>query len=283
MDNRVNDSAEMPQDGTADPVLQSVGQRLQAAREAAGFSLNEIAGKTRVPIRHLQAIETSDFGSLPGTTYSLGFARSYAKAVDLDPVEIADSLRSELATGGFHASTARMPAYEPTDPARVPPRWLAWSAAGLVVLLLAGYFVWRSFALSTDAVPQAVKPVAEAPITAKTDAAPTEVAQQTSGTVVITATDSVWVKIYDAENKRLYENEMKAGDSFTVPNGANNPMIVTGRPQVLTVTIDGQQVAPLGNGDRSIADVGVSAAALLARPKEPATPPATAANGPAPR
>jgi hypothetical protein len=84
--------------------------------------------------------------------------------------------------------------------------------------------------------------------------------------VKITATDGVWVKIYDADNVRLYENEMQPGDSFTVPGDANNPMIVTGRPQVLTVTIDGKPVPPLGTGERSIADVGVSAAALMARP-----------------
>ena len=97
-------------------------------------------------------------------------------------------------------------------------------------------------------------------------AAPAAAPAATNGTVKITATDSVWVKIYDADNVRLYENEMQPGDSFTVPGDANNPMIVTGRPQVLTVTIDGKPVPPLGTGERSIADVGVSAAALTARP-----------------
>ena len=59
---------------------------------------------------------------------------------------------------------------------------------------------------------------------------------------------------------------MKAGDSFTVPPDANKPMIVTGRPQVLNVTVGGKAVPPLGVADKTIADVEVSAAALLARP-----------------
>jgi hypothetical protein len=108
--------------------------------------------------------------------------------------------------------------------------------------------------------------VASAPVEQKaaTSAATTPVA--TGGAVVITATDNVWVKVYDADDKRLYENEMKAGDSFTVPPDVNKPMIVTGRPQVLTVTIGGKPVPPLGAADKTIADVDVSAAALLARP-----------------
>lgn len=243
----------------------TVGEQLRAAREAAGLSLADVASKTRITMRHLEAIESSDFSALPGATYSLGFARSYAKAVGLDAVALTDALRAELAEGGHHTTTARQPAYEPTDPARVPSRGLAWGAAGLAALLAIAYFIWRSFALSPtpDAPKTAPKAVAEAPIATGTPAAASR--PSANSTVVLTAQDSVWVKIYDADDKRLYENEMKAGDSFTVPADANNPMIVTGRPQVLTVTIDGKPVPALGTGERSIADVGVSAAALLAR------------------
>jgi cytoskeletal protein RodZ len=246
---------------------QTASQRLRAAREAAGLSLADVAAKTRVPMRHLEAIEEGEFATLPGATYILGFSRSYARAVGLDATTLTDQLREELAEGGLQPMSARQPAYEPTDPARVPSFTLAWGAAALAAVFLAAYFIWRSFALSPDAEPKPTKPVAEAPITAnKGTAAPAAAPAATNGTVKITATDSVWVKIYDADNVRLYENEMQPGDSFTVPGDANNPMIVTGRPQVLTVTIDGKPVPPLGTGERSIADVGVSAAALMARP-----------------
>ena len=100
-------------------------------------------------------------------------------------------------------------------------------------------------------------------------AAATPTATGSAGEVVITATEEVWVKIYDAENKRLFESEMKAGDKFTVPADANNPMIVTGRPNVLDVTVNGKKVEPLGAPERTIADVGISAKALLARVSAP--------------
>jgi cytoskeleton protein RodZ len=255
--------------------FQTVGEQLNAARIERGLTLNEVAAQTRIPIRHLEALETSDFGALPGSTYSLGFAKSYARFVGLDATALATELRAELSQSGHAGFVPATPDYEPADPARVPPRWLAWTAGALFLLGIAGYAAWRSFAFSPDAS----EPAKQVAAPAKAKAVPAKGAAATpdpSGSVVIAATDTVWIRIYDADKKRLFESEMKAGDSFTVPADANNPMIVTGRPQALAVTIGGKAVAPLGPPDRTIADVGVSAAALIARPAEAAQP---ASNG----
>jgi cytoskeleton protein RodZ len=256
--------------------FQTVGEQLRAARTDKGLTLSEVAAQTRIPMRHLEAIERSDFGALPGSTYSLGFTKAYARYVGLDSGKLAEELRVELSQGGHAGFAPATPSYEPTDPSRVPPRWLAWTAAAIAVAGITGYLLWRSFAFSADADFGMVadKPAVEK----KAAAAPTEKAPPANGPVVITAKDAVWIKIYDADNKRLFESEMKVGDSFTVPADANNPMIVTGRPQALTVTVGGQTVAPLGEADRTIKDVGVSATALLARkPAEAEAPPAAGA------
>ena len=254
----------------------TVGEQLKAAREERQLTLTDVAGQTRIPIRHLEALESSNFAALPGSMYSIGFAKSYARTVGLDQNVIADEMRAELAQGGHAGFIPATPDYEPADPGRVPPRWLAWAAGAIALLGLIGYLAWRSFAMSADA-PAATAAVVEtenAPAKAvegvATPAAPT------GGAVLITANETAWVKIYDADNKRLFESEMKVGESYAVPVDANNPMIVTGRPQALQVTIGGKPVAPLGDPDRTISDVGVSAAALLAR--KPVATTATGAN-----
>jgi cytoskeleton protein RodZ len=246
----------------------TVGEQLKAERERLGLSLSDLAAKTRVPMRHLESIEKSEFAALPGSTYTLGFARSYARALEMDAAKVSSDLRVEMAQGGHEGYQAPAQNYEPADPARVPSRTLAWTAAAIGVFVVAGYFVWRSMTLGDAGditTPVAVEQKVEA-VATTTAPAPT------GGAVVLTATDNVWVKIYDAENKRLYENEMKPGDSFTVPQDANKPMIVTGRPQVLNVTVGGKAVPPLGTADKTIADVEISSAALLARPAADATP-----------
>jgi cytoskeleton protein RodZ len=242
----------------------TVGEQLKAERERQGLSLSDMAAKTRVPMRHLDSIEKSDFGALPGTTYTLGFARSYARAVGMDAAKISADMRAELAQGGHEGYQAPTQNYEPADPARVPSRTLAWTAAAIGVLAVAAYLFWRSMTLGSGVETTNVTPVVQK--TATSAAAPgAATAPDVSGEVVIAATDTVWVKIYDADNKRLFEKEMAAGERFIVPKDANKPMIVTGRPQALAVSIGGKTVPPLGIADQTISDVEISAAALLAR------------------
>jgi cytoskeletal protein RodZ len=45
------------------------------------MSLAEIGARTRVPLRHLEAIEASNYGALPSPTYAVGFVRAYARAL----------------------------------------------------------------------------------------------------------------------------------------------------------------------------------------------------------
>ena len=97
--------------------------------------------------------------------------------------------------------------------------------------------------------------------------------------MVFTANDDVWMRIVDEAGERLKDGLLKKGESFTLPAGARNPTILTGRPQALDVTVGGKAIPPLGAADRTIADVPVSAEALLARAAAPAGAPTTPAGG----
>jgi cytoskeleton protein RodZ len=256
--------AELPEPGL---FPQNVGERLRVMREAAGLDLNDVGTKTRIPLRHLEAIERGDYKSLPSPTYALGFTRSYARAVGADDAPLIAQLREEL---GREDPMMRgdLP-YEPTDPARVPGRLLAWTAAALALILAIGYWTWRSNYWGPDAVtPVPSETPAPPPVVAATNVpqqvAPS-VAPPVTGEVVLTATAPVWLRIYDASKTKLFEKEMAVGERYVVPNNANNPMILTGRPDGLKVTVGGRDVAPLGTAEKSIKDVGVSAAALAAR------------------
>ena len=156
---------------TVDEDHGSVGSQLKAGRERLGLSLSDIAAKTRVPTRHLESIEQSNFDALPGQTYTLGFARSYANAVDMDAIVISEAMRVELARSGHEGYQAPAQNYEPADPARVPSKTLAWTSAAIAAVALAAYLIFRSLTL-TDAAPAdkpvtspiSVKPAATAPI-----------------------------------------------------------------------------------------------------------------------
>lgn len=250
----------------------TVGEKLRAAREAQGLELAEIANRTRIPQRHLDAIETGNYAGLPSTTYAFGFAKSYARAVGADEVEIGRLLRQEL--GNAPERPAPVPSFQMEDPTRVPPRGLAWAGAIVAILLLVGVGLWYGTNLfrgeaPVDSVVPAEANVAEAPADAPVNAAAAAPVPAGGDQVSLVALDTVWVRVTSATGERLYEKEMAAGERYDVPADAAGPRVRTGRPDRLQVLINGSQVAPLGTGERTI-EAEVGAAALKARPAEPA-------------
>lgn len=269
--------SDMPIEAIEDtPVeVSNAAARMRAAREAAGMSLKDIASTTRVPLRHLQALEEGDYGSLPGMTYCAGFARSYARAVGLDEVALVADIRREIGEAGGLGQDA-YEFEEAVNPARIPPGRLAWTAGLVTLLLVGGYGLWR-MQLTTpptddQIAAQSMDEAAEAAQQGVVTPATPPPAAPPAGPVVMTAADDVWMRIYQPDGTRLFEGTLKRGESYTVPDNARDPMILTGRPDALAVTVGGQAVPPLGTAEKTISDVPIGAAALLARALAPVVP-----------
>ena len=77
------------------PSAARVGADLRAARERLGWTLPAIAGYLRIRLAFLEAIEDGRTADLPGNAYAVGFLRTYAQAIGLDPDEIARRFRAE--------------------------------------------------------------------------------------------------------------------------------------------------------------------------------------------
>lgn len=234
------------------------------------MSRAQIAAVTRIPERHLTAIEAGDFPALPSRTYAVGFSRSYAKAVGLDPDEIVTAVQGELVN--FEPAEPRrgMPTFEPGDPARIPGSRLVWfSALGIVAVLVAVYFLARSMIAPGMTLPSILS---DDPPAAASQAAP-EQAPALSGPVVFTALEGkVWVKFSDGAGNQLFQDEMVQGESWTVPADQADVRIMTARPDALAITIGGESVPKLSDVQTTIRDVPVTAAALLARGTPAAVP-----------
>ena len=237
------------------------GEMLKTARDAHGLSLAEIASRTRIPQRHLEALEGGDYSSLPSPTYAVGFAKAYARAAGADEVAVARLVRGDLERMG--PRTPEYVPYETADPARVPSRGVTVVALGiaLAVLILVG--LWYGTTLFRGGNESAAP--ADTASTAPTPAALAPRAPPTGGQVTLIAKDDVWLRVYDASDKTLYLGTLKPGERYDVPADANDPMINVGRPDQLTVSLNGSTVPPLGTGERAIKDVRVGGAAIAAR------------------
>ncbi|WP_343528341.1 helix-turn-helix domain-containing protein [Sphingomonas sp.] len=247
------------------------GDVLRAAREAQGLSLGDIGARTRVPSRHLAAIEASDYQSLPSATYAVGFAKAYARAVGADEVAIAQAVRADVDRLG-----RRVAEYVPqdiADPARVPSRGIAVLGVGLALALLILAGLWYGTDLfrrdhSAQDVPAPTPLASAAPTPQVTPTA----APVTAGKVVLTANGDVWLRVYDADNVTLKMGTLKPGEQYEVPADAKGPLLNVGRPDKLTVTLNGTAIPPLGDGSRAVKDVRIDPAAIAARLSGQAAP-----------
>jgi cytoskeleton protein RodZ len=82
-----------------EPVIQSEtspGTQLRKAREGAGLTLAQIAQKTLIPVSRLQSLERDDYTQVGATAFVVGYTRTYARTVGLDPVPLLQLLETRL-------------------------------------------------------------------------------------------------------------------------------------------------------------------------------------------
>ena len=258
----------------------TAGMMLRSAREAQGLTLSDVAQRTRIPLRHLEAVEDGKFQALPSITYAMGFGRAYARAVNIDETEVARALRAELAAN--YQRPEPLQDLEPIDMRRGPSGGLVAIAAAVAIVLLLGVGLYFGTSLfrRDEAVTAPAATVAgdlgmlpsptPAPGTAGGAAPASAPVPAGGGQVTLTATGTTWVRIFD-DTGTLVNKEMKEGDRYDVPMTAKNPQVRTGRPDLLTVTVNGSNVPSLGTGERPVT-VGISAEALRARGAASPTP-----------
>ena len=280
-----------------EPGAQRTGALLAAARQAAGIDLIDLARESRVPIRHLKAIEADSHASLPALPYTIGFVKTFAKAVGLDPEALAAQFRAETSKT---AAVPTAPSLEPLDERRVPSRSIVIASIAAIALIIAGLSAWGAGAFDPvpqaapsaiasaaedvpEAVPEAVAGNVGVAPAATAGAAAAPLAGITGGPVVLTANEDVWIKVYDQATRTSAKiGILKTGESFAVPADPPGMLLWTGKAGALTVSVGGKALPPLGGPVETVRDVSLAAADLLARAAPtpvPAAMPAPATPG----
>ncbi len=162
--------------GDAPILAPRAGADLRAARERVGWALPDVAKALRIREQYLEALEAGRLGALPGNAYALGFLRTYASALGLDPNEIGRRFKTEAAAVNEKTQLA--------FPVPVPERGVPAGAVVLlgVLLVVGAYTGWYRLSgegrlpaetatqipahlapLAEQAVPPVVVPAAPAP------------------------------------------------------------------------------------------------------------------------
>jgi cytoskeleton protein RodZ len=285
------------------PIASRTGADLRAARERLGWSVADIAQHLRIRQPFLECIEAGRISELPGNAYAVGFVRTYAQALGLDPDEMARRFRAEAAE--VNRKT------ELTFPAPVPDGGVP---AGALVLMglaicIGAYVGW--YQISGDAPrpqpvaavperlamlaeppprpepPAPVKPPAvEAPAQAEmphVSSSPTQAqaAQEVRppvslpmpdvARVVLRAKADAWLQVRDKAGQMLLSRQLRAGESWPLP-AKGQFLLTTGNAGGTEVLLDGASIGNFGGDGVVRRDVAIDPDVIADRKAVPALP-----------
>lgn len=242
-----------------------VGEELREARLTLGASVEDMAEHLRINRRYIHALEEGRVKDLPGAAYAVGFVRSYAVALGLDPDEAVRRFRD--VTGGATVKSGELVFPEPVPSRGMPAGALV--AVG-VVIAIGAYVAWYNWTGAgnrvVDSVPPlpprleeaaqegsrlrdgvaqqatTVTPVAPGPVSAPAVAPPSPPARvdPNEPRIVIRARGESWIQVRDTkENRVLLDRVLRAGESWPVPN-RDGLVLTTGKAENLELVLDGE-------------------------------------------
>ena len=202
------------------------GELLRHARESRGLTLERIARETKIPQRHLEALEHGDLGPSPAGFYQRAEVRAYARAVGLDQELALAQLRSALKPA--EAPSASPEIATPRESTR--PRTLGLIALAVVAVALGAAAFGRAISQSapasgvrSDAVSAAV------PVASGRDASP--------DTTASTGNSSAQAASVAASDAGV-QGRIASPDT-PAPASSVTELVVTTQPAGARVTVNG--------------------------------------------
>ena len=269
----------------------TAGEMLKNAR-TTGRRKREIATISKllcIREEFLTALEEGNYRVIPEDVYILGFARSYAVELGLDPDVVILKLKKELGIIKKESKEdtepkAKQKAEAPKPKTKidkeavlkmgkdsirfVKKNWV-WFVAGLVAVLLivltiVGIVVYKKesakrAAMAAAAIEETVampEPDFRYPIHEKFD-----VKNSKEARVVLQAEKESWVKIEDARGSSVFSRVLIAGDVYYLPAG-DKFKATFGNVGAIDVWVDGRLIKKLGPANTKKTGISMSPDAL---------------------
>lgn len=197
------------------------GQRLADARTNAGLSIDEIARKSRIPAKTLNALELGDWDRLGASVFVRGQVRSYAKLLGLDAESLLADAQLEMAHPVTLVSHEHVSGWE---------RFFNQLGMKVVyVVMTAGLAIPVYMAVTRSPVPeqdqlaaQATRPTAAAQRRTEREPVAASMASLPKPPPALLSFDfegESWVQFHAADGRLLEQGMMKPGDQRQFKSG----------------------------------------------------------------
>src|SRR5579872_1417257 len=252
--------------------MDSIGEILRQARNERGWTLDEVASKTRINRKYLDAIERGDRNSIPGGFFYKSFVRQYASAVsDADSRmagEIEGMLAAEEPVKVQEPDVQILKAMADRPAQERPGRLRSSSSLTYAVLLIAAvagssglYMWWHQVELHasspTQAPAQASTPARQPETPAAPEKTPQHAAVQPVASLetppiapdekivlMVAANEPTWFQVW-SDGKSVYSGVLQPGEPkvFAAKEGAR---MKVGNAGGLEVKFNGRPIGSIG-------------------------------------
>lgn len=247
------------------PQTGSFGQALKREREMRGVSLRDIAVRTKISVRFLEAIENDAWQKLPPGVFSRAFVREYARELGLDEKKVLTDM-------AFHVGeTPEVPErVEVVRDASVRHSLVTGASfaavISVVLILIVAPAIRRNAPPTANVVAPAVEMV---PVSGSGVAE-----QRTEQTAVIpepvkltlTATEDCWIGL-DMGGDRVVNQVLRKGETYSI-NATDDATLAVGNAGGLLIAFGSGPPVPLGARGEVKRKIPLSASSLndLAKP-----------------
>lgn len=212
---------------------------MKSKREERGLALEEMAEKTRIPLRYLSAIEEDRLDQLPGKVYERLFIRTYSDVVGVNVDELAREFREIQNTLELKV--------HPEDETRSP--MLKRGILALVVLavfLVAVLLLTRKDGKEPAGRPEASEMVPNLVPVPPSDTTAVQAAAQKEPEGLkldVEATEENWVRL-SADDRTIFEGVLGAGEKKSI-EAENKIKLSLGRAWAVNLTLNGHPLKKL--------------------------------------
>ena len=251
------------------------GEELRRERLIREVSLDEISASTKISIRLLTALESSDVKKLPAPVFTRGFIRAYSRHLGLDPDEMVNAYIADVAPDRDRdkGSSKRRGLKSLFRGRR--------GTAGAIVICVTGVLLLLGLIVRPERrsapVAAAPRPVASVsfknvavspgPAPAIQDEAPAAALAPTATTATTTGVSMIlefeqdsWTEV-SADGARVFSGLIRRGSKhqFDAREGFR---LTLGNAGGVRVTVDGRAMGPLGSAGQVVRDMPVPAPRL---------------------
>ncbi len=228
--------------------MPEIGETLREARMRAKIDVSEVEATTKIRAKYLRALESEEWGLLPGPTFVRSFLRTYADYLGLDSKLLVEEYRlrhehpSELDLAPIAPNLGPERRAARISPPRLSRGWIiGLSVLAIIALLIVIGSVGGGKSEQGKVATQATTPKAK-------PGRPTPAPRPTVARLKLIPTDPVYVCLIDSSGRRLVDGQTLDPSSPTPTFKAKRFSVLFGHgPQEMVVNGKAVQIRTSSN------------------------------------